>query len=83
MTKNEKLSELTIDELYEEKKKRKRTLSVIGIAMLIVCGVLIFLATKNKDYELYAVAIGCFITLMPSIAYLGQIEKEIKLRNKR
>lgn len=83
ITKNEKLSELTIDELYEEKKKRKIILSVIGIAMLIVCGILIFLATKNKNNLLYAVAIGCFITLMPSIAYLGQIEKEIKLRNKK
>ncbi len=47
MAKNKKLSELTLDELYKEKKKRKGILSGLGIAMLILCGVLVVLAVKN------------------------------------
>lgn len=80
MAKNKKLSELTLDELYEEKKKRKRMLSVIGFPMIIVCGILVFLAAKNNNHALIAVAGGCFITLFPSIAHLGQVDKEIKNR---
>jgi len=83
MTKSKKLSELTLDELYEEKKKRKKILSVIGIAMLTVCGILIFFAAKNKNNALYAVAICSSVSVMAGIAYLGQVEKEIKLRNNK
>lgn len=83
MANNKKLSELTLNELYQEKKKRKGILSVLGIAIVIVCGILIFLAVKNKNNTLIAVASGCFITLLPGIAYLGQIEKEIKNRHQK
>jgi len=83
MANNKKLSELTLNELYQEKKKRKGILSVLGIAIVIVCGILIFLAVKNKNNKLIAVASCCFITLLPGISYLGQIEKEIKNRHQK
>ncbi|SHH07426.1 hypothetical protein SAMN05444372_11426 [Flavobacterium micromati] len=82
MTKKKQLSELTLIELYIEKKKRKGIVTGLGIIMLIAIGILIIIAVKNKNNALIAIAIGCTITLMPSIAYLGQIEKEIKLRKK-
>lgn len=83
MAKNKTLAELTLDELYEEKKKRKGLLSVLGIAMIILCGILIVLAVKNKNNALIIVAGGCFITLFPVIVHLGQIEKEIKNRERK
>ncbi len=83
MIKNKEISELTLSELYQEKKKRKGVISVLVTAMIILCGVLIFGAIKSKNYALIAVACGSFVTLFPSINYLGQIEKEIKNREKK
>lgn len=65
MTKNKKLSELTLEELFAEKRKRKGVLTGLGIVMLVACGILVFLVAKSKNYALIAVASGCFITLMP------------------
>ncbi|RZK41290.1 MAG: hypothetical protein EOO90_11985 [Pedobacter sp.] len=81
MAKNKKLSELTLEELYEAKKKQKKILTAIGITMLFLCGTLTFLAVRSKNYALLAVASGSFITLIPSFSYSGQIEKEIQSRN--
>lgn len=83
MTKNKKLSELTLEELFAEKKKRKGILTGLGIVILIACGTLVFLAIKSKNYALIAVASGSFITLMPLIASLSQVEKEIKNREQK
>ncbi len=77
-----RLSEFTLDELYAEKKKRKGILTGFGIVMLIACGILVFLAAKSSNFALLAVACGCFLTLMPSIVYMSQEEKEIKSRAK-
>ncbi len=83
MAKNKNLSDLTLDELYEEKKKRKGMLTIIGTTMVILCGILVFLAVKNENNALIAVASGCFITLFPGIAHLGQVDKEIKSREQK
>lgn len=83
MAKGKKLSELTVNELYEAKKKHKGIVSILGIAMIIFCGILVSFAVKNENYALLAVASGCFVTLFPSLAYLGQIEKEIKTREQK
>lgn len=83
MAKNKKLSGLSLDELYAEKKKRKGILTGIGIVMLIACGTLVFLAAKSRNYALIAVASSCFITLMPLIANLSQVDKEIKSRKQK
>lgn len=78
MTKN--LSDLTLSELYTEKNKSKRILTGLGIVMLIACGTLVAVAIKSKNYALVAVACGSFMTLLPTMARLGQIEKEIKIK---
>lgn len=83
MAKNKKLSELTLDELHAEKKKRKGILTGFGILMLIACGTLVFLAAKSKNYTLITVVSGCFITLMPFIISLSQVDKEIKSREQK
>ncbi len=83
MTKNKKLQELSLEELYLEKKKRKGMLTVLGITMLIVCFALVVLAVKSGNYALIAVAFGSFITLLPSFTYLSQLETEIKTREQK
>jgi len=81
MKKNKDLAELSLNELYVVKKKSKTILTVIGIFTIIACGVLVFLATKTKNYALLAITCGIFFPLLPIMARLGQIEKEIKKRN--
>lgn len=83
MTKNKKLSELTLNELNTEKKKTKGILTGIGIVMIIACIILIVVAIKSKNYALIAVASGSFITLLPIMTRLGQIDKEIKTREQK
>lgn len=80
MTKNKNLSELTLNELHAEKNKSKGILIGLGIVMIIACAILVFVAIKSKNYALIAVACGCFITLLPMMTRLGEIEKEIKNR---
>jgi hypothetical protein len=77
---NKKLTELTLNELNIEKKKTKGVLTGLGLVMLIACGILVFLAVKSENFALIAVASGSFITLLPILIRLGQIEKEIKNR---
>ena len=76
MTKNKKLSELTLNELYAEKKKIKGILMGFGIVMIIACIILIAVAVKSKNYALIAVASGSFITLLPIMTRLGQLTRK-------
>lgn len=80
MSKNNNLEKLTLEELYAEKKKRKGILTAIGILMLIACATIVFVAINSKNYALIAVASGSFVTLIPLMANLNQVEKEIKNR---
>ena len=54
-----------------------------GIVMIIACIILIAVAVKSKNYALIAVASGSFITLLPIMTRLGQIDKEIKTREQK
>ena len=81
MKNSKKLSELTVNELYAEKKKSKGILTGFGIVMIIACAILVFLAAKSKNYALIVIACGSFMGLLPMMTRLGQIEKEIKNRN--
>lgn len=76
------LSELTLDELHTEKNKRQKVTTVLGSMMLLICGLLVFMAVKNKNYTLLPIAIGSLITLMPSLMYLSKVAEEIKKRQK-
>lgn len=83
MANNKKLSELTLEELYIEKKKRKGILTGLGIVMLIACVIMVVVAVKSQNYALIAVACGVFVTLMPLMASLNEVEKEIKSRHQK
>lgn len=83
MQKNKKLSDLPLNELIAERKKQRGTLSALGIAMIVTCGILIYLAIRNKNYALIAVAIACFMTLWSSFTHWGQINNEIKSRESK
>lgn len=82
MEKN-KLSALTLEELYEKKKKLKGMAIGIGIGMVIICSVLLYLIFRTKNFVLLAVVPGCLVTLLPSFIILGQINAEIKLRESK
>lgn len=81
MKENDKLKELTLEELQTKYKKSKDAVIGLGIVILIAVMTLIYLAVRNKNYALIAVAIGSSITFLPSIVVLKQIETEIKSRN--
>lgn len=80
MKENNKLAELTLEELLIKQKKAKGAVIGLGIVMAIALATLIYLATKSKNYALLAVAGGSGLTLLPSIIALKQIETEIKSR---
>jgi hypothetical protein len=81
MEENNKLKELTLEELQTKYKKSKSAIIGLGIVMIIAIITLIYLAIRNENYALIAVAIGSSITFLPSLMVLKQIEAEIKSRN--
>ncbi|REC46413.1 hypothetical protein [Chryseobacterium pennipullorum] len=81
--KNNKLSELTLEELQTKRKSLQNMTIGFGIVILMACITIMFLSVKIKNPALIAVAIGCLITLMPSIINLGQINNEIKSRTSK
>ncbi|MBB6005281.1 hypothetical protein [Arcicella rosea] len=80
MKENNKLADLTLEELLVKQKKAKAAVIGLGIVMAIALIILIYLALKNKNYALLGVAGGSAITLLPSFIALKQIETEIKSR---
>ncbi|KQC00711.1 hypothetical protein [Pedobacter sp. Hv1] len=82
MEKN-KLSTLTLEELYEKRKKLKSTSMGIGIGMVVICSVLLYLIFKTKNFVLLAVVPGCLMTLLPSFIVLSQLNTEIKSRESK
>jgi CDP-diglyceride synthetase len=83
MIQNNKLSELTIEELNAKKKTLKAAAIGLGIVMLVACLALVYLALKSNNYALIVIAICCSITLLPSFIALSLINKEIKSRNSK
>ncbi len=79
MEKN-KLSDLTLAELYEKKKKITGVTIGLGIVMVVSCSILLYLIFKNKNFTLLAVVPGCLMTLLPGVIYLSQLNTEIKSR---
>jgi hypothetical protein len=80
MKENNKLKQLTLEELYGLKKKIKAATIGLGIVMLIACFTIIYLSITGKNYALIGVAIASPISLLPIIVNLNQINAEIKLR---
>ncbi|WP_293887761.1 MULTISPECIES: hypothetical protein [unclassified Sphingobacterium] len=75
-----KLSELTLDELKERKKKIAGVSIGLGIVMAIACPFLFYFAITQKNYALMVVATGSLASLAPGLSVMSQIKKEIKTR---
>lgn len=81
--KNNKLAELTSEQLEARKKTLTGALIGLAIVMIIACSVLFYIAITKKNYALMTVCTGCFITLLPSVIGLKQINAEIKSRESK
>ena len=81
--KNDKLNELSIEQLQAKKKTLKNAAIGMGIVMLIACSVLFYLSIKSKNFALITVAIACLLTLLPSFIGISQIKAEIKSRDSK
>lgn len=79
--KNQKFKELTLEQLYAPKKKVQGITIGIAILLLIAFCILFYLAVSTKKFALLTPAIGSFITLLPTLIVLTQINQEIKSRN--
>ncbi len=77
---NQKFKDLTLEQLYAQKKKIQSITIALSILMLIAFCVLFYFALSTKKFALIAPAISTFITLLPTLIILSQINQEIKSR---
>ena len=75
-----KLLKLSLEELQAKKKKFQYPIIGLGIVLFVACATLIYLAIVGQNYTLIVVAIGCLLSILPSIIVLRQISTEIKAR---
>lgn len=80
MKANKKLSELRLEELIEKKKKLQGIVIGLGIVMFITSIGIIYFAIKNNNYTSMVIVISCFVTLLPNVVSLSQLNAEIKSR---
>jgi lipid-A-disaccharide synthase-like uncharacterized protein len=81
MKKNDKLKELTLEELQTKYNKEKGAVIGLGIAMLGALVMLIYFVIKNKNYSFLTFIFVLPMTLLPVFISLGQLKTEIKSRN--
>lgn len=81
MKENDKLNELTLEELQTEKKKYKNLAISFGIVILLVFITAIYFAFKNNSYSMF-IYLGGFsgVTFLINEKF-KKIETEIKSRN--
>jgi uncharacterized BrkB/YihY/UPF0761 family membrane protein len=81
MKENDKLKELTLEELYAKQKKFKIIGYIIGTLMVISLLVFFYSLIKNEKHSQYFF-IGSFTAILGfSASQLKKIEEEIKSRN--
>lgn len=80
MKATKKLSELRLEELIEKKKKLQGIVIGLGIVMFITSIGIIYFAVKNNNYTSMVIVISCFVTLLPNVVSLSQLNAEIKSR---
>lgn len=79
--KNQKFKELTLEQLYAQKKKIQSITIAIALLLIVAFCILFYFAISTKKFVLIAPAIGSFMTLLPTLIILIQINEEIKYRN--
>jgi len=78
---NQKFKELTLEQLYAQKKKIQSITIALAILLLIAFCVLLYFVLSTKKFVLIVPAISSFMTLLPTLIILTQINQEIKQRN--
>jgi len=79
--KDNKLSELSIQEITKQKKLLTGVLIGFSIVLVIAYSILIYLMIRHKNYIILTIIPLGFVTLLPAIIRLSQINAEIKSRS--
>ncbi|STD59097.1 Uncharacterised protein [Empedobacter falsenii] len=85
MNKEKPLSELSLEELNEKRKKVNKLNLSIQIPLLLIAVVLLILKMTNK-YDInvtFVILLSCSVTFIPLITGLAKINAEINTRKKR
>jgi hypothetical protein len=82
MNKSTKLSELTLEELYQQKKKLQGVFLGLAIVLFVAEIILLYVAfTVEGMGSLAAVALCTAMAFIPAAISISQINSEIKSRN--
>ena len=81
--KNNKLENLTSQQLASKKKALTGALIGLGLVLIIACSILLYLVIKNKDFTLIPIAIGSLMTIIPCFIGISQVNTEIKSRKSK
>ncbi|PVH24141.1 hypothetical protein DC487_15495 [Sphingobacterium corticibacter] len=77
---SKKLKDYSLEELIQKKKKTTGVLLGFAVVMLVASVTLIYLAIKQKNYALIAVACGGVTQIGLLMIQVGNLNKEIKSR---
>ncbi|QLL58554.1 MULTISPECIES: hypothetical protein [Empedobacter] len=84
MNKEKSLSELSLEELNEKRKKVNKLNLSIQIPLLLIAVILLILKMTNK-YDInvtFVILLSCSVTFIPLITDLAKINAEINTRKK-
>lgn len=80
---NKKWSDMTLEELYKKKTVIKSAAIGLGIVMIFATSILFYVAITEKKPALAVISVGFFMSLLPIIISINQINKEIKSRESK
>ena len=80
---NKKWSDMTLEELYKKKNVIKSAAIGLGIVMIFATSILFYVAITEKKPALAVISVGFFMSLLPIIISINQINKEIKSRESK
>lgn len=78
--KPQKVTELTTEELNKQKKTLSGVLIGLGSVTLFAYGILLYFVIRDKNFVFLAIIPSGFLTLLPSLIRIGQINTELKSR---
>lgn len=81
MEENNKLKELTLEELQKEQKKYKSIATGLGIVIILMIMTAIYFAYESNNYKMFIFLGGFSGVIYALYDKLKKIETEIKLRS--
>ena len=81
MKTNNKLAELSLEELQTKQRKSRAVVTGTGIVMVIALIIITWSAFRSKNFALFSLVCTLPMTLLPGLIYLNQLGKEIKSRS--